>query len=126
MAATNADKIDYILLWPRWLRFEDACSYVGLKPGTLNTKIDNGTGPKFHRSPGSRDRVFWTGDLDDWIRNSPERALTPAEIERGERFQAASLRAREKQRARRRAQATAMTEKRRAERRAKTREDATT
>jgi hypothetical protein len=125
MAATHAQKIT-VMLASCWLRFEDAAAYLGLKPGTLNTKIDNGAGPRFYRSPGSRDRVFHTGDLDDWVRNSPERALTPAEIERGEIFQAAARRAHEERRARRRAEAAEQViESKRARRRAGNKENVT-
>ena len=97
------DQSDDVPLWPRWLHFSEAAAYLGLKPGTLSLKLRRGIGPKFHLSPGSRDKIFFTGDLDAWVRTAPERALTQAEIERRQKLQAGAERAREEKRARRRA-----------------------
>jgi hypothetical protein len=67
---------------PRWLHFKATCRYLDLSPSTLSAKLIAGVGPKFHKSPGSRFRIFWTPDLDDWVMNSPERQLTQAERKR--------------------------------------------
>lgn len=87
--------------YPRWLRLKAASEYLGLKPGTLSQKLCNGTGPKSHRAPGSRNRIFWTPDLDDWVRNTPTRPPTQAEIARVAKLQEGAARALEKRCARR-------------------------
>jgi hypothetical protein len=86
---------------PRWLRLRGAAEYLGLKPGTLSQKLFYGTGPKFHRALGSRNRIFWTPDLDEWVRNTPTRAPTPAENGRLTKLHEGAARALEKRRAKR-------------------------
>jgi excisionase family DNA binding protein len=83
-----------------WLHMSAACEYLGLRRGTLEKKIAEGTGPRFFYSPGSRDRIFHTSDLDQWVMDSPRRELTRAEIARLEKFHAGAERALEKRRAR--------------------------
>ena len=84
---------------PRWVHFKGACKYLDLSPITLTTKLNAGVGPKFHRSPGSRNKIFWTPDLDDWVMNSPERPLTQGERERYAKLQEGAERARARRRA---------------------------
>jgi len=88
----------------RWLHLQAACDYLDLSTVTLAKKLNAGTGPKFYLSPGSWNKVFWTGDLDDWIRNSPERQPTPGERVRLAKLQEGAERVRQKRRARRQAQ----------------------
>jgi hypothetical protein len=87
----------------RWLHFKAMCKYVDLSTTTMEAKLLAGVGPKFHRSPGSKNKIFWTPDLDDWIVNSPERQMTPAERARLVKLQAGAERVREQRRARRQA-----------------------
>lgn len=88
----------------RWLRFKSACKYLDIAPSTMSLKLNNGTGPKFHQSPGSMFKIFWSGDLDDWVLNAPKRVLTPAERVRLARLQEGAARLRDERRARRRAE----------------------
>jgi hypothetical protein len=85
----------------RWLHFKAACRYVDLSPSAMAAKLIAGTGPKFHRSPGSRFKIFSTLDLDDWIVNAPERAPTQAERGRLIKLQEGAERVRRERRARR-------------------------
>jgi hypothetical protein len=88
----------------RWLRFKGACRYLDIAPSTMSLKLSNGTGPKFHQSPGSMFKIFWSGDLDDWVLNAPKRQLTPAERVRLARLQEGAARLREERRAQRQAE----------------------
>jgi hypothetical protein len=88
---------------PRWLRLKAACLYVNLSRNAMLQKLRAGTGPKFHVSPGSRFKIFWSGDLDDWILNAPTHPVTPAERERLAKLQAGAARVLEERRARRQA-----------------------
>jgi hypothetical protein len=85
---------------PRWLHYGAACDYLDLKRGTLAKKLAERTGPRFYLSPGSRSKIFWTPDLDDWVRDAPRRELTQAEIKRFAKLQAGAARARERRRSR--------------------------
>ena len=87
---------------PRWLHLKAAARYVDLSVSAMALKLSNGTGPKFHRSPGSRFKIFSTLDLDDWIVNAPERVPTQAERERLAKLQEGAERVRQERRARRR------------------------
>jgi hypothetical protein len=79
---------------PRWLHFKAMCRYVDLSRSAMEVKLAKGTGPKFHKSPGSRNLIFWSGDLDDWIVNSPPHAMTEAERARTIKLKAGAERAR--------------------------------
>jgi hypothetical protein len=87
----------------RWMRLKSASKYVNLSPSAMAQKLAAGNGPKFYRSPGSRFRLFWTGDLDAWILSAPKHPVTQAERERLIKFQEGAERAREERRARRQA-----------------------
>jgi hypothetical protein len=82
----------------RWVHFKGACEYLDLSPVTLAAKLNAGVGPKFYRSPGSRNRIFRTDHLDDWVANAPERPLTEAECDRLIKLQAGARRSREQRR----------------------------
>jgi hypothetical protein len=77
------------------------CKYVDLSPSAMALKLSNGTGPRSYQSPGSRFRIFWSGDVDDWIVNAPERVLTQAERARLIKLQEGAERVRRERRARR-------------------------
>jgi hypothetical protein len=94
---------------PRWLHFKAACKYLDLSHVTLALKLSNGTGPKFYRSPGSKNKIFWSLDLNDWVVNAPEHPMTEAERGRLAKLQAGAERVREERRAQRR-QATKIDE----------------
>ena len=82
----------------RWVHFRGACEYLDLSPVTLTAKLNAGVGPKFYRSPGSRNKIFRTDHLDDWVANAPERPLTQAERDRLIKLQAGARRSREARR----------------------------
>ena len=85
----------------RWLRFKSACQYLDIGPSTMSLKLSNGTGPRYRMSPGSRCRLFWSGDLDDWVLNAPKHPVTQAERARLAKLQEGAARVREERRARR-------------------------
>jgi hypothetical protein len=89
---------------PRWLHFKAMCRYVDLSRSAMEVKLAKGTGPKFHKSPGSRNLIFWSGDLDAWILNAPPHPVTPVERQRLAKLQAGAERVRQERRARRRAE----------------------
>lgn len=85
----------------RWLHFKAMCKYVDLSPSAMAQKLAAGVGPRSYQSPGSRFRIFWSGDVDDWIVNAPERGLTQAERGRLIKLQEAAERVRQERRAQR-------------------------
>jgi hypothetical protein len=85
----------------RWLHFKAMCRYVDLSPSAMTAKLIAGTGPRSYQSPGSRNKIFWSGDVDDWVVNAPERVLTQAERGRLIKLQEGAARVREERRARR-------------------------
>jgi hypothetical protein len=88
----------------RWLRLKAACKYLNISTVTLTKKLNARVGPRSYRSPGSRFRIFWSGDLDDWVLNAPKHPMTQAERERLAKLQAGAERVRQKRRARRQAE----------------------
>jgi hypothetical protein len=88
---------------PRWLHVKGACRYIDLSFNTLMAKLRAGTGPQFYRSPGSKNLIFWTPDLDLWITTAPERQLTQAERGRLAKLQLGAQRVLQERRARRQA-----------------------
>ena len=84
----------------RWVHFKGACEYLDLSPVTLASKLNAGVGPKFYRSPGSRNKIFRTDHLDDWVVDAPERPITEAERDRLVKLQAGARRSREQRRGR--------------------------
>jgi hypothetical protein len=88
---------------PKWMRIEAACKYLDIKPSLLLKKLADGSGPLCFRRPGSKTRLFFSADLDSWVRNSPVRPLTQSEIERSRKLQEAADRGREEKRAEQRA-----------------------
>jgi hypothetical protein len=84
-----------------WLRLKAACKHLNISTVTLTKKLNAGTGPRSYQSPGSRFRIFWSGDLDAWILNAPPHPVTPAERERLAKLQAGAERVRQERRERR-------------------------
>jgi hypothetical protein len=87
----------------RWLRFKSACKYLDIAPSTMSLKLNSGTGPRHRTAPGSRHKIFWSGDLDDWILSAAPHPVTEAERERLAKLQAGAERVREERRSRRQA-----------------------
>ncbi len=85
----------------RWLRFKSACKYLDIAPSTMSLKLSNGTGPRYRMSPGSRFRLFWSGDLDDWVLNAPPHPVTQAERARLIKLQEGAERVRQERSAQR-------------------------
>jgi hypothetical protein len=86
---------------PRWVHQQGAADYLDLELSTFVKKLIDGTGPRFYLAPGSRNKIFWTPDLDAWVMTTPERPVTEGEIRRLEKLQAGARRVREERRARR-------------------------
>jgi hypothetical protein len=100
---TDELELDHNAPWPRWLRFKQACTYVGVKPGTMSLKLAAGKGPEYRLVPGSRVKLFHVTELDRWISETPPPPMTEAERGRLAKLQAGGKRGREKMHARRQA-----------------------
>ena len=90
--------------WPRWLRFGQACAYVGIRPPTMTLKLAAGKGPAWRFVPGTRIKIFHVNELDRWITETPPLPMSNAERGRLVKLQAGGKRGREKMRARRQAE----------------------
>ena len=81
--------------WPRWLRFGQACTYVGIRSATMSLKLAAGKGPAYRFVPGSRVKIFHVSELDRWIEETPPPPMSDAERGRLEKLQAGARRVRE-------------------------------
>jgi hypothetical protein len=93
--SVNESQSVFAAPWPRWLRFGQACTYVGIRSATMTLKLAAGIGPAYRFVPGSRVKIFHTSELDRWIEETPPPPMSDAERGRLEKLQAGARRVRE-------------------------------
>lgn len=60
----------------RYLRTDDAATYCGLSPRTLERLRLTGGGPQYSRPPGRRFVVYDRADLDAWMGSGRRRSTS--------------------------------------------------